>query len=96
VVYNLTAGVAGGSTFALGVNSNLDVDAEGLGTQMTVPVSGAPVWGGEMTVKNHAEPAPFMGCSPGAVPGGPAGPFSLLFLLLAFLGARAGTRRFLI
>jgi hypothetical protein len=96
VVYNLAPGTAEGSTFCLGVLQMGDVEAEGVNTLRSIPVAGAPYWGGTITVSSptqEEESVGAFGCSSGTNPGGPAGLLSLMILLLSFLFGTARAKR---
>jgi hypothetical protein len=93
VVYNFTDNVPVGSTFSLSITADSDVTAEGVNTGLPASTSGAPLTGGTLTVAATTEPEPFMGCSAGNTPAGPAGPLSLLLLLAGFLAVSTVWRK---
>ncbi|MHC4601107.1 MAG: hypothetical protein ACYS47_19100, partial [Planctomycetota bacterium] len=56
VLYDFSTNVSEGSTFRAGVAVNAEVIAEGVFSQNPVPVTGAPVWGGEFTIRPSSPP----------------------------------------
>ncbi|MCU0722468.1 MAG: hypothetical protein MUC63_02430, partial [Planctomycetes bacterium] len=95
VVYNFDDAASIGSQFRAGFSSNADASGTGMLSGKPVSVSGAPVWGGMVTVLS---PPPVPGkeggsCGGGPSPAGPGGALGLALLLLAGLAARRAALR---
>ncbi|MHC5037070.1 MAG: phage tail protein [Planctomycetota bacterium] len=95
VVYDFAPSAAAGSTFRAGFVHDTEITVTGVASGQPPMVSGAPLWGGKVTVTAPAPPAPSRdgSCGGGTTPSGPCALLAWVVFLGLLVTAVRGVRK---